>query len=357
MKNKYRPFLKLKVNEIGALAELWPDLKKEVIPFLDLPKKENSDEEEFCISIQKAAKSVGKHLAKFQSFFLDNYDIDDALLVNGDDNYQFVVEAFRDLDFIPVLGLDRTPRHNQVVFDNVVAGNIKSSTAAIRLQQEDFETFELVEDQLRELMKQGHELFKSWTLVLDNRLCLNVDANRRSAELLRFIAKAKRKFSFAEIVVCGSSIPSSIGEIIAVQQELLHPRVELAIYRLVHQQQPHPNLYLGDYTVVSPLYSDIDIPKESMRNVTAPKIAYSFDNTHYVTRGGSLQRHARGALQYNDLAQALIAKPFYRGAPYSFGDNFLLEKSNFTGKQVTPSSILKPTINAHMTYMCLDFQV
>lgn len=356
MKNKYRPFLKLKVNEIGALAELSPDIKKDLIPFLDLPKKENSDEEDFCLSVQKAAKSVEKHLSGFQSIFLDNYDIDDGLLVDGDDNYQFVIEAFKDIEFIPVLGLDRTPRHNQLVFDNVLAGNIKSSTVAIRLQHEDFETFELVEDQLAQLIHQGCELFKSWTLILDNRLCLKIDADERSVELLRFIAKAKRKFSFSEVVICGSSIPSSIGEILAVQQELTHPRVELAIYQLVQQEKPHPNLYLGDYTIVSPLYSDLDIPKESLRTVTAPKIAYSYDKTHYITRGGSLQRHARGAFQYNDLAQSLIAKPFYRGARYSFGDNFLLEKSKSLGKQVTPSSILKPTINAHMTYMCLDFQ-
>ena len=36
------------------------------------------------------------------------------------------------------------------------------------------------------------------------------------------------------------------------------------------------NLTIGDYGTVSPDYSDIEIPKEAMRNVIAPKIPMEY---------------------------------------------------------------------------------
>ena len=50
-----------------------------------------------------------------------------------------------------------------------------------------------------------------------------------------------------------------------------------------------------------------------------------------------------------------MSNPFYRGHHYSFGDSFIEEKSRNTGSSVMPGTILKPTINAHMTYVLLDY--
>jgi len=357
MKNKYVPFLKLKVNEIGALSELHSDIKGKLTPFFDLPKNANDDSEKFSITVQKAAKSVVKNLGDFESIYLDNYDIDDSLIINGIDNYSFVIESFKDVNFIPVIGIDRKPGHNKAVFEGRKNGLIKSSIVAIRLQKDDFSTFELIEDEIEALFDEGEGLFESWDLVLDNRLCLNVDVAKRADELTRFIEKVSGDYYFRKIIVSGSSIPSSIAEIIKTESEVTHQRTELAIFDIVEKNMEIDNLFLGDYTVVSPLYSDLDIIKEALRNVTAPKITYSYQNLHFIMRGGSLKRHARGAFQYNDIAVTLLTKPFFRPRTYSFGEQFLVDKSKFLGKQVTPSSILKPTINAHITYMSRDFPI
>jgi hypothetical protein len=60
-------------------------------------------------------------------------------------------------------------------------------------------------------------------------------------------------------------------------------------------------------------------------------------------------------LQYNDICGHLVKQPFFRGAPYSFGDAYIDEKAQLAGKGVTPSSILKPTINAHIAFMWKDY--
>jgi len=353
--NNYVPFLKLKVNEVAALSVLEKDIKSVVIPFFDLPKKNAMTSVSFQDFVKKAATSITKNLKGIEVFFLDNFDIDDSLLVGGRNNYGFVIKTFSNMMFIPVVGLDRSADRNNLVFEGKKKGLIKSDVVAIRLSVEDFDSFELVRDDLDNFMKQGDGLFSEWIMILDNRLCLNVDFEKRAKMISSFLNDAKGVFDPEVVIVTGSSVPSSIREVVAVESEATHSRVELSIYREVAKKVDGLNLWLGDYTIVSPLYSDLDIPPEAMQNVIAAKIIYSHNDVHYVARGGALKTHPRGRLQYNDIAMKIVSKPFYRGAPYSFGDNFLDEKANNVGSGVTPSSILKPTINTHISWMIKDF--
>lgn len=353
--NNYVPFLKLKVNEVAALSVLEKDIKSVVMPFFDLPKKDAMTSVSFQDLVKKAATSIAKNLKGIEIFFIDNFDIDDSLLIGGRNNYGFVIKTFSNMAFIPVVGLDRSADRNNLVFEGKKDGLIKSDVVAIRLSVEDFESFELVRDDLDDLVKKGEGLFSEWILILDNRLCLNLDSEKRANIISNFLNDAKGAFDPDVVIVTGSSLPSSIREVVAVESEATHNRVELDIFRAIAKTVDGFDLWLGDYTIVSPLYSDLDIPPEAMQNVIAAKIIYSHNDVHYVARGGALKTHPRGRLQYNDIAKSIVSKPFYRGAPYSFGDNFLVEKANNVGSGVTPSSILKPTINTHISWMVKDF--
>lgn len=356
--NNYVPFLKLKVNEIGALSVLDNDIQGWLVPFFDLPKqKDGITPENFMELTNKAVRSVNKNLKKLNTFFLDNFDIDDSIAINGKNNYAFIIECFKDLNFIPVVGLDRTNDRNEVVFQYKASGEIKSNTVAIRLLAEDFLSFELVRKEIDVLIKNGTGLFDNWVLVIDNRVCLNIDVAERANQIIQFVEESSTVINFYSIIVTGSSVPSSIAEILDVQSEKSYVRKEIEIYGRIYRNITKNNLFLGDYTIISPLYSEYIIPPEAMRNVTAPKIFYSYNNFHFVARGGALKTHVRGDLQYNDISKVLINKPFYRTPEYSFGDKFLYQKAHHEGNGVTPSSILKPTINAHMTYMIRDLQM
>jgi hypothetical protein len=355
MNANYVPFLKFKGNEVAALKALDKELKVGLTPFFDIPKRDEMTEDDFASMVTKAAKSAAANLENIEAFFLDNFDIADELLIDGNDNYAFILEAFKDLPFIPVIGLDRTAHRNQLVFGGRAAGIIKMDTIGIRLHGDDFLNFELVRDELDDLIAPNKKLFNNWVLILDNRFCLYSDVKKRSADLTNFIIAISRVYSFERVILTGSSVPASISEILAVGADLNHHRVELDIYRSVRNGTKEFDINLGDYTVVSPLYSDANIPKEAMQNVITAKITYSYKDVHYFARGASIKTHPRGPLQYNDIAKHIISKAFYRGAPYSFGDQFLDEKANFIGNNVTANSILKPTINLHMAFMIKDF--
>lgn len=353
--NNYVPFLKLKVNEVGALSVLSDEIKSAIVPFFDLAKKDGMTEDEFQEATSKSAKSLARNLKGIKTFFIDNFDIDDSLVVNGKHNYNYVLEAFSSMLFIPVLGLDRAAGRNDLVFKAKANGIIKSNTIALRLLVDDFESFALVSHEIKQLMTRGTGLFSQWILILDNRVCLDILTINRAKILADFLNDSSKLMAFNAVIVTGSSFTSSIGDVIKVLTEREHARNELSIYRALNKQVQGFHLYLGDYTIVSPLYSDLNIPPEMMQNVMTPKVVYTHGDVHYIARGGAFRTNPRGYSQYNDIAEQLIKKSFYRGPKYSFGDQFLHDKANFIGKQVVPNSILKPTINTHITYMFKDF--
>lgn len=352
-KIKYTPFLKLKSNEVGAVTVLSPALKESIVPFFDLPRKDGMTSKSYQVLLEKGARKIEKYLGTTKPFFLDNFDIPDDLAAAGTSTYASVIQRFRNTSFIPVLGLDRSSHHADAIFAAKGDGTIKSSAAAIRLLEEDFDSFALAEAEIQDLLDRGSD-FSAWSLILDSRMCSNVNVIGHAKKLAEFIAASREVFDFSEIVVTGSSVPASIGDAAKSNQTTSIDRIELQIFQELLGVHGLKGIGFGDYTVVSPLYSDINIPAEMMQNVMAPKIFYSDQLQHHVWRGGALKTHARGSLQYNDLAAQIILQSFYRGAAYSYGDMYLDQKAKSLGSGVTPSSILKPTINAHISYMAVD---
>jgi len=353
-KTKYTPFLKLKANEVGAFASLADDVSDDIVPFFDLPMKKDLTAVTFRTMVDKAARKIEKNLGNYRPFFLDNFDIPDAITVGGKSNYSYVATAFSKSAFIPVIGLNRSPQHNQAVFRSRVDGLVESSRVAVRLAGEDYADFDLVEDELSELIGQAFQVFKECALVIDCRVCLNVNPRAEAKRIYDFLSVVEKRFAFSEIILTGSSLPASIGQVAKTTEESELHRVELQIFDALRRYGGMDHVGLGDYTVVSPLYSDISLPPEMLLNITAPKILYAHGIVHYIARGGALKAHARGNLQYNDMLADLTRRPFYRGQHYSFGDAFIAAKALMGGSMVTPGSVLKPTINAHITYMATD---
>lgn len=353
--NNYTPFLKLKTNEVTALSEVDISLQSELTPFFDFPRDNKTmSEDKFITKAGKAKKSIAKHLKNIPSFYLDNFDIDSNLTIDGDSNYKYLLELFSNLPMIPVVGIDRNDEHINSVINAKETGILNGNKIAIRFTPEDFEEYELVADDIEDMLNEVIKMFQEVDIIFDCRVCINQNVNTLSSNIIDFIKKFTDTYEVNKVIITGSSIPASIADIISTDTEIEQLRNELNIFNtVVNTPSMIFNLFLGDYGVVSPNYSDIDIKDSLMRTVTAPKILYPYDKKHFIIRGKGLQQY--GNEQYNVLSKIITLKSFYRGKEYSYGDNFLEEKSLNIGNQVTQSSILKPTINAHITYMLNDY--
>jgi hypothetical protein len=349
-KHNYTPFLKFKVNEVAGLSALSGDLKKKLTPFFDFARKDGITREDFEKNAEACCKKAKKYLHEFRYIFVDCFDIPDSISLARTANCKVIIDEFFEIEYVPVLGLDRALNHNRTIFDAKAANKIISDKVAVRFQAEEFSSFDLIEEELLELVTEGSKVFSEWVLIFDCRYCLASDRMKLASEIANFISAANSAADIVQYIIVGSSIPSSITDIAKPSDESLVMRAELDIFHATQSMVKDIPLSLGDYTIVSPLYSDLTLPPELLLSVTAPKVFYTFENYHYIARGGRIKTGGYG--QYNVICEQIVAKKFYRQAPYSWGDNFIQERANGIGaKNVTPSTILKPTICAHIEYM------
>lgn len=338
-----------------AVKELDGELRKSITPFFDFPYKKDRTEADIIRTADRVFNSLRRNISDVPFFYLDNYDVDSNLTVNNENNYIYLLNACQDLRVVPVISIDRRPEHMQAVCEAKRSGQLKSDIVALRFVRADFMSYDTVTEDINDILGDTIGMFRKLDLILDCRYCLNLDLNTLASEVSSFIQSFVEQYSVRNVIVTGSSIPPSISTIISANNETEVERAELDIFQQVNDENDSDfDIVLGDYGIVSPEFSDIDIVPEAMLNVTAPKIIYTFDNRHFVIRGGAIKTHKRGFHQYNDMARIVVNKSFYRGARYSYGDNYMYEKSCSLGKNVTPGAIIKPTTNLHLTYMLKD---
>ena len=354
--SKYVPFLKLKSNEIMAVKELDTDLRRALTPFFDFPYKKERSEEDFKRNAGRMFRSINRHLKDIPYFYLDNFDVDSNLVVDGGNNYAYLLSVFKDLPVVPVISIDRSDDHMLAVCEAKNSGDLKSDLVALRFVAEDFESFDVVADSIKERLGDTFGKFANIDLILDCRVCSNQVLDSLVSNANNFIQKFTNDYTVNKIIVTGPSIPASIGKILSVGYEVELPRLELDIFDGVCNAIGDDfDVVLGDYGIVSPNYSDLNIAPELFQNVMTAKILYTFDRHHFIIRGGAIKTHERGNEQFYDQAAIIVDNIFYRGAGYSWGDNFIDEESRSEGSLVTNSTILKPTINTHITYMLKDY--
>ena len=355
----YVPFLKTKANEFAAIKKLDVKIAENITPFFDINRKaekkssptqqnatfSNYTESEYRKLIEKLSKKFKLNTKEISLFYLDDYDIDNDLFINGEQSYGYVIKQFQFYSFIPVIGADRTLERNEIVFNN--KDIIQSNTVAIRIIGEDLQTSLF---DFKTLTNKAKEFFTNIELIIDLRI-LPEDAD--IADYFVKISKFMQKVdSFSKVIITGSSIPKSIGEIVSTNKIKDIARKELELFTMLNVS--YPNLIYGDYTIVSPYYSDVDMPAEMLLNITAAKVIYSYGKVHHVYRGESLK--SGNYQQFKDFCEDIASQTFFRGEEYSYGDDFIFNAKNRDGN-ITQSSILAPTINAHISYMYKDYQL
>ncbi|MFL6520487.1 MAG: beta family protein [Chthoniobacterales bacterium] len=347
---RYVPFLKAKRGERSAMGELAPEVKQVICPFFDFPRKEpvyNADT--YVATTRSIATSLSKNWGVDAEFYFDDFDISQKLTVKGEHQYAYLLKAFDGLRVIPAVALNRTS-HNAAVASLKSRGEISSGTVAFRAEHVDFEDFDGSEDQIDYDLATVFAEFEAIDLILDCRVCISMDI----LETARQIATFANKFCDAydkvrRVIVTGSCIPRSLGEVVEPSVSKILPRRELAILGKARELTAI-NLVGGDYATVSPFYSDADFAPELFPRVTSPRLIYSFNRSHYISRGSSLASGGYG--QYLGMTKQLCGQGFFRPG-YSTGEDYFYEKSKGVGSRAMNNTVVKPSVVAHITYMAL----
>jgi len=346
----YVPFLKFKKNEILSLKFLERNLLDNVTPFFDVPRIKDMDESDFIKRIAMAKGDLTRHWSKNKKIFLDTFDIDQDLRPDGLCPYSYAVQNL-DQAIIPVVGLDRDDEH--FTFVNSYISEMEIKEVAIRFLPDDFECYELIEDEIDEFLGKLIAECDFIDIVLDCRILVENKENKTAEEASDFANKFCENYDVRNVILTSSSIPASISNILPTNSETYFPRNEKQVWEEFNRNfdQNLANSVYGDYGVISPEYSDIDLPPQVLATIASPKAIYTLDNQYYAARGSRFRTHADGYGQYFNLARHITSKSFFRGASFSTGDEYIHQKSQNIPKPGSPQTWIKNTLNAHIAYI------
>ncbi|KAB0654852.1 beta family protein [Burkholderia diffusa] len=350
----YTPFLKFKQNEISAMAEFANARDDDVIPFFDVPRPKDMSAVDILDRLRIGVKQIEKQWSK-SSFYIDNFDLDDSIQLNGAPQYQYILDAVKHLNAIPVVALNRDASHNGAALS--FAKN-SGRELAIRLTQEDIESYKLTKPSIDALWLQIENIEpQEIHLIVDFRV-ISSDLEKLKGVALNFITAFSGDFFVNKIVFAGSSIPPVITSILSTNSSVSIERQEWHLWKRIEGLLPEsvaPKCGFGDYGLVSPDYSDLELEVWLVQGVAAPKVFYTYDTKHFVVRGGAFKTHPSGYGQYFDIADALVAKPFFRSFTYSFGEEYIFERSVLAPVRAkrggSPSSWLKAALVTHITFV------
>lgn len=350
----YYPFLKLKQNEMLSLGTLSLETRSRIRPLFDVPRtsaRQNSEEilERIRIGLDKMERFHEK-IGAIQ-FYIDNFDLDDDLLLNGEDQYHYILNTFKKFRAIPVVALDRAESHNDAVFEYLedVGGPV-----AVRLQMEDIDSWVVARRKLRDLWNDLAAAEVSHIDVFIDARVIN-EAENVAETISGFLRKFLAEFSVNSVIVTGSTIPSNIGDLIDTSQHKIVQRLEYHLWASLISDAMLRDVRFGDYGIVSPDYADIDLDPKLFRTISTPRALYPFDDKVMVVRGSAFKTHPQGNGQYYGIADFIHRQPFFRGSAYSEGDKYIHDRSTSSPKRPakagSPGSWVKSTLASHITYI------
>ncbi|MBF0642191.1 beta family protein [Pseudomonas protegens] len=349
---KYIPFLKFKQNEIQGVAQLGSVVRDQIAPLYDVPRSQSVMTE---VEILKRIRLAAAELKKSKDadseywFFVDNFDIDESINLAGSFQYRYMLDALKTYRLMPVVALDRSPDHNSAAFDFI---RRKPGLVGVRLQETDIESYNITKPRLDLLWSEIQAAQPAGVvLLIDLRVIDDHVESKRKVE--RFLSRFRLDFQVNATSVSGSVIPGNIATLIGTDVQKHVVREEYRLWRTLTSSPDYQHILYGDYGVVSPEYSDLDLNPELMSGVSTPKVFYTHSDQFYISRGRRFKTH--GYQQYFTISDDIVGQTFYRGAAYSYGDNYIHERSYLSARRPpkggSPSTWIKSLTAAHITFI------
>lgn len=334
MNRQYVPIIKCKKGEQQALAKLSEDVKKSIIPFIEIPMftpamiKKN-------ITVENLISSFWADKKFFFSFLPEWYD--------GEEEFNELIEnqikpMCSDKNAIPVIDLS--------LVDFIADWSILSQHGVgIRLRNNDFGS---IEEILNPLFDETSLTRNQVHLIFDLTYINENDLYAKISVLKAAFSDLDRANEFSSIIIASASFPKPLPPT-DIKKIYRFKRMETEIYALC--------LKLAHRFAFNYIYADygpFDISNNGFVMGMSPsfKIRYtSFDDYLYI-RGNQIKDGGLDIKNVRELADMLINSVDYCGNDYSWGDKKIFETA--TGVLSTPGNLttwVSYTMNHHITFI------
>ncbi len=345
------PILKSKHGEFLGLAKLSNDIKKNVVPLIEITPLEWSSE-------GKVPKSIEDHLELFCKRYLQNWNsnncfIDSKLMKSdGVDNtpkIEYVFQRLREKNIIPLPVVHVGSSVEYIEAIKRIRVNQGITEIGIRISPDEVTSLEF-DDDIKKLLNKLLQTPKSCHLIFDL-----VDSNFSEVDnLAAGIIGVLTQFPFLEewksFTITGSAFPASksIKEGISeferndwkFYQKLLHDVKNKSFKRTIN---------FGDYSIINPGYFEFD-PRFMKPSAN---IKYTLDEKWVVVKGKKLGS-AKDYVQYKSLAKKIADADFFLGEEFSTGDQYVVNCANGKAPTGQPRTWVWVGHSHHITKTVLD---
>jgi hypothetical protein len=352
---EYVPILRWKAAERDALAKLDPIIRAQITPLFEFimpgPKRDSTDYKTilkdsrsiFQDRLPKVVNEINK-CSPSGSVFIDVHLVDGALRSQALD---FILDSadFAESTLIPVTHI--FPEKSSVADDltrQVVVNYGRSSGMGLCIR---IDRSSLVDQDLSSaitrFLVQNKLTMENTDVLVDLGIVDESDDPDGLARRLAVIPELNRWRSF---IVAGGAFPKDLTQFEKHTRAQI-PRTDWEIAKSLSVSNQLVRVpTFSDYTIQHPIFYE----NVTNANVSA-SIRYTGDNQWDVLRGEGLRNEGgAGHQQYIAHARLIVKQNFFKGANYSFGDNYIIERAQpsniLTGN---PTTWLKAGINHHMT--------
>jgi hypothetical protein len=314
------PILKGRLGEFNAVERLEAAKKALITPLFEVPPVPWDFENE------RPAKTIIEHLDPLpgrivkawgvdRAFYIDGFPIDDEQNINGAHPMASLLQAClgRGLEPIPVVGLSRAPGY-------IAAAHAITSTAvgcALRLLLDDFQNGTIFPAISTILVALG-ATYQTADLILDlGPIAPNMHGTLAATMpiMLNSLAALGQWRSF---VLASAAFPTDLSEFDRDAVSTT-PRTDLMLWRSIVNSGLARKPTFSDYAVSHPEYNEVDPRIMKMSH----SIRYTDLLEWIIVKGHA---HRKGAApQYGSLCTSLRGMPVWKGAAFSWGDNYIEE--------------------------------
>lgn len=319
----YVPILRAKDGEFDALRHMSDRVGRFVTPLLEIQKQSTRTSAK-PKSLQDYLSDVASKLAEAHQdrpLFVDMFAFGPADRVeSGEHVYTYFCGELRShgMNFHAVVGMDRWPnREYRAAIGHALEMN--GGKALLRLETEDLEDMsdaEMFDEMLGDVLDECSLVAQSLPVLID----LGDVRGRPIVDLLPDVSAALeflRARGFVQVVIAGSSIPTSISEAVKKQNSATFlQRGEMILWKTLLPSTQGVRLVFGDYGVRSPRSTDAISPH------TNGKIRYTVANEFLIVRGHSMRVYPNGGQMWG-LADYIVTSPQYAREGFSWGDEMI----------------------------------
>jgi hypothetical protein len=163
------------------------------------------------------------------------------------------------------------------------------------------------------------------------------------------LSMTPRSAAWRRVILAAASFPEDLSDVNAATTVTL-PRHEWALWTTLRRRPSptqRPDMIFGDYGIAHPVPKELD--PRTMR--MSASIRYTTPDSWLVAKGRNVRQY--GFEQYFDLCRALVERPEYSGAAFSWGDGFISECAARRSGPGNATTWRKVGTNHHLTLVAL----